>query len=496
MPDRRGPRGRRLVRTTSLGVAGLSLLAFTVTRGAVATAAGANAFDGTAAGYGFTTLLENGSIPAGISPELDGPTAQAHLDSLGDSDAFSASPYLGEDVTGLPGLAGGLSGIPLPADPLFATTSLGDQPKTVNAGAITLRSTSQAGHATSTADTGTSSTGATSSADVSVDPDQSVRAIATAEVRGLDVGGVVRIAGVDARAETDRDPSGAITTSSSLDIGHISVPGLALSVPDCFPTSVPLPVAGLPTLPTMPAFCLSQVPGLAAFAGKSLSAPDLTFRDGTFSVIVFPQAGGPAQSIALPAASVLSALSAAGVTATYQRPVELKEASGRKNGVQGASLTFSTKLPSPPPPISSQISGPTTITTTIGNVSAHVDYTVVPDVLTTDAVPVGQAPLPTTGPPAGVPGAGTGSPIDSSGAAFGATTPDGGTVGATGSGAGLAPQIAGSAPVTTAPQAAALRSSDEHRLANIYPILVIAGLLAYAMTHVARSSGRRFRWIS
>lgn len=497
MPDRRQSTTRSIVRVAALAVAGCSLAGLALAHGPAAGAVGANAFDGTAAGYGFTTLIQNGSIPAGISPELDGPSAQAHLDSLGDSDAFAAAPYLGEDVTGLPGLASGLAGIPLPADPLYVSTSVGDPKKTANAGPISLTATSRAGHASSEAAVASGSTGATSNADVTVDPDQSVQAITTSVIRGLDIAGVVNVSAVDTSAEADRASDGTVTTHSTLTIGHITVPGLALSIPDCLPNSVPLPVGGVPTLPTLPAFCTSQVPGLKTFAGKTLTAPDLSFHDGTFSVNVFPEAGGPSQAIPIPADTVFTALAAAGVTATYQKPLALKDNAGKTDGVQGASLTFATTLPSPPPPISSELSGTTTITSTIGNVSAHVDYTVVPDVPDGVTVPVTTNPLPAgtgTTPVGTSPGSTAGAAGSTGGGAF--TDPGTGAVtGAPTDGAipqVAAPQGVGGAP----PQPEALRTSNEHRLANIYPILVIAGLLAYAMTHVARTSGRRFRWIS
>src|SRR5258707_540085 len=86
-------------------------------------------FDALANAYGVAPTITNPSLPLGLTIEGSGPVAQAHLNSIGNSDAFASTPYPGDTVAGLPGTAGAIFSVPIPAYPLIVTTQAGDAPK-------------------------------------------------------------------------------------------------------------------------------------------------------------------------------------------------------------------------------------------------------------------------------------------------------------------------------------------------------------------------------
>ena len=77
-------------------------------------------------------IFSNQSIPLGVAPQIQGPTAQAKQTSLHQSDAYAAFPYPGEEVAGFPGRhSAGRVGIPAPAYPFVVTTAYGDDVRRV-----------------------------------------------------------------------------------------------------------------------------------------------------------------------------------------------------------------------------------------------------------------------------------------------------------------------------------------------------------------------------
>jgi hypothetical protein len=94
-----------------------------------------------------------------------------------------------------------------------------------------------------------------------------------------------------------------------------------------------------------------------------VSAPDVGFTDGQFSVTV---PGAEPKVTPVPMADVLAALKSAGYTATYQAARETK------NGIVGAGFEISTTLPAPPPGTPAGIGGETPVTLSIGFAAAEV----------------------------------------------------------------------------------------------------------------------------
>jgi hypothetical protein len=458
-------------------------------------------FDATANAYGVDAVLSTTSLPLGLNPEGAGPVAQAHLNSLGQSDAFASSPYPGDTAENAPGLANALIPVQIvPEYPLIASTQAGDDPRTVAFPGITLSARSGASLAQATGITGETSTGGTSTARVEQSGDGSVTAEGDANFNGLVLGPELTVSSVESEAKVVADGySGKLTKTEKLTIGHISVPGLNLTLPTTSPSSLPLlnPIPGLPqppqiTLPTFP------VP----LGGTTISAPDLGLEDGQF--VIHSPIGGTTQTYAVPTAAVVTALAAAGITLTVQQPQDLT------TGIEAGGVTFSYEVAAPPS--NPLYNGPTRATFSLGRSIAMVtlnpvqsDSTSAGD--TTTGFATGRAaptPSGTSSPtslsPATAPAAtvGTGQAL----AGPGTTSLPGALAGSTSSssgGASTPPQVAGTAPPTVTSAAAdALDLAGDRGpdTGNIYLILVGVAVLALLVGTVFRLRGVRLLWIS
>ena len=474
-------------------------------------------FDAVASGDGMTTTAANQSIPLGLVAQASGPTAQAHLTSLPTSDSFASFPYPGQTVAGAPGILGAIVGVATPSYPFIVSSGLGDGTKTGNYPGVTLKAESQTLDAESDALVGTAASGSDAQAQVLSDPNDGVTAISSIQDNGIQAVQDISIAGVSDSAMAHRDgSSGRLTTSSSLKIASIEAPGSSVTLPDCTPTSVPVPIpvslpVPPPAIPTLPAFCLSSVPGISNLAGQTIAEPNIGFDNGNFFVQV-PFAGAP-QQIPVPASTVFSSLSAVGITATYQQPVKTTD------GIIAGALEFSTDLPAPPSnPVAG---GPTHVTYSFGESSASVSLTVIPDA--SDAggfvpsIPVSATGDSAAGTPASASAAGsapassgstppaatsatttpqsTGGPASggSAGLAGGGTaTPTGGTpTPDLASGTTVATQLPSSQALSAAQSRLLRRSPLGAHLADIYLVLAALGAFAFACIHIIRFRGVR-----
>jgi hypothetical protein len=317
-------------------------------------------FDATASAYGVDQTVSNPSLPLGLTLEGAGPVAQAHLDSLGDSDALASFPYPGDVTAGLPGTAGALFGVPIPQYPLYVTSQAGDQPKSGGAPGVTLSASSYPTTAIGHAVVGTDLSGFTSTGSVTVNSDNSVTAHAET-VMGVNLLNLVTLSGVDSSATATADGfSGDLTRTSHLSIGQISAPGLSITVPPSTPGNVPVPVP-VPGLPQLPPIDLPTLP--LPLGGETLQVFDLGFEDGTFTV-QFPMPGLKPLTYAIPAQFVLDAFTALGIKVTYEA------AQTNTSGVISPALTFTSRVPAPPS--NPYFDGPTDISFTLGRSSANV----------------------------------------------------------------------------------------------------------------------------
>lgn len=293
---------------------------------------------------GTRLIFTNESIPLNVAPQIQGPTASAKQNSLQQSDAYAAFPYPGEEVAGVPGVVGGVAGVPLPAYPFVISTSFGDGARQLSYPGIELRSESAESLTQATATGGSTGAGATSSVRIARDGDAIV-AKATTDADALRIGDTVVIRGLHATASAARDSAGKLTRTSTLAFSSLTVPGLVVSAQDA----------------------------------------KFTVTSGT----------GAPSATDVPVSDVVKALTQAGYPTTYQA------AKDTPDGIVGASLQITATLPAPPPGLSGGFSGETPVTYSLGLVKAEVAYTALP----ADAVPAtgtgvdaATAGLPGTGP--------------------------------------------------------------------------------------------------
>ncbi|MBA3743284.1 hypothetical protein [Sporichthya sp.] len=431
-------------------------------------------FDAIASSNGSQTTLFNQSIPVGLTLEGSGPLTRAQLNTLGDSDALAAFPYPGDVAAGLPGIAGALVGVNTPAYPLVAATAYGDAPKDVNYPGVALHAESSAQQAAAKALAGTDHSGYVSVARVGVQREGGVLAVGETTLNGFTLGDKFSVAVVHSRAEVLADgATGALTRSSKLALGSINVPGLRLEIPCTTPSYIPLPNP-VPGAPQAPPVELEPTEIPAPFGCSTMDAPELGFEDGVFTVTL-PYAGGPA-TFPLPTDSVLSALKASGIEVAYQPAQE------STTGIVGAGLTFSYVIAEPP--ANPYYSGPTKVTSLVGQAIASVNLR-----------PVGASQF--------APGSGAIAPGEAGLGLDGASVPGIGAPGSLGTGTGLdaagldtrllLPDNAGASAGTSFTRTTESANVNAP-VGSVYLALIAAALAAFVGATVIRILGVRYLW--
>ena len=342
-------------------------------------ASATDSFEALASAYGFDYLMSNASIPAGVSPQFAGPTAQSQLTSLPSGTSFASFPYPGEVAAGLPGLINAAApGTPqLPEYPFIVSSGLGEGEQQVNYPGIAMRAATEATNASAHAVFGTDGSGSVADSLITSDGG-AVTATATARDSALSFGKQGDIASVMSRASVSRSVSGEITRSSSLAITGISIPALKFTVPSTNPAPAPFPAVPLP------------------FAGQTLDAPVFGFFDGQFTIQI-PGLGK--QQYAVPNAAVQDAFKAAGFTTTFTSAKETA------NGIVGA--TFDIAYVAPAPPDNPLYSGESNFSVVFGRAVASVGgESAVAGTDSSFGAPAGAtAASPATGEPADLAGA-------------------------------------------------------------------------------------------
>ncbi len=322
-------------------------------------------YEALASASGIIVGLANDSIPATGQIEGSGPTAQASLDTLGNSLAFASAPYPGSSVTGLTQILSSVFGAPLPAYPMYTSTDTIGESSDGGAPGLTFHAESQAKTAAAVATIGSGPSGGESRANVADNTatGNGLSSVARAVFSLAGTGEVFSIDGVSDLARASVDANGVITTVSDLHFTRLIVPGLAIRVPETTPAKVPL-ANPIPNLPQPPPAEFPPIP--LPYGGQLLYAPELGFANGTFTVTL-PTEG--TQRFAVPTEAVLAGLKAAGITATYQQATDILEGK-KKVGIISAGLTLSTVLPAPPEGLGYR--GPTTVSYGIGRSVASI----------------------------------------------------------------------------------------------------------------------------
>lgn len=463
----------------------------------MASAAPVVSFNATASASGVDITVANRSIPL-LQPAVQaaGPTSQASLTSLGDSVGFASFPYPGEVAAGVTQVLSGVFGVPLPAYPLFVSTTSAPSSKSGGAPGIVLQSDSQVGLAQAAAQVGSGSPGATSRAEV-VGPNaagEGLSARASSTISGLEVGGIFGLSGGSSTA-TAAFVDGKVEVTSDLRIASIAIPGLSIRLPESTPTSIPIPIP-VPGLPQLPPLVLPALPIPAPFGGTRLEIPSIGFENGFFTVRL-PFLGN--QKFLLPTDVLLSALKSAGLGFTYQtaRPIlQGKDVIG----VLAPNLTISTVLPSLPS--NSVFNGPVEVKVAFTSTMARLNNLV-------EALPGGAGPVT---PPAGMPptdappGSVDGPPVPppSNSGVTGEAPIDGGlpplapgTGGSSDSG-GLAPMVAEPGNDLSASPAVSLASltPPSRDSMSIYLALVAVAAIGTLLSGAVRFQGIGTSWTS
>jgi hypothetical protein len=260
--NRRWPRsiGKR-----ALGLAGASVLAGSaVLTVATSVAGGAEApaqpssYEAVASAEGVRfSVGAPGFVAVDTFVDGGGPVSQAVIDGLGNSRAFASLPYPGDLAISGPGLLAGLTGLPSPPTyPFYVSSSHPTTPEAklaqpgyaLNAksteasseGSTTTGGTSGSGDSASAI--GSTVTNATTSRDVGTGQ---VTAVATGTADIVNVGGVLRIGHVDARAKVTRLPGADPTREASFVINGMTIAGQSVGFSDkgftFGGTNVPIP---------------------------------------------------------------------------------------------------------------------------------------------------------------------------------------------------------------------------------------------------------------
>jgi hypothetical protein len=418
------------------------------------------AFTLTASAQGVALTVANESIPLITSIQVATPTAQAAANSAGQATSYSAAPDPGQGIAELPAVAGAqicanLSSLPgcstiagaVPNYP-YAYAQAGDPPQDKDFAGAHLHAEASDTGAKAQTRVGAGGTGsATSTAVASSSADGSLDATAETSVDAFSIGTYLTMSGIHATAALHRDPAGALTRSSSFDIGALQINGLKLG-----------------------------------------------FGSGGFTVLgtVVPQP--------IPTQTVLDAFKAIGVTATLLPPT------ATKNGVtsEGLSISYTVPgvpsgvvppLPALPLPIGVGVpSTPTTVTYTVGQAAVTSTYRSIPS----DDLGIGPGtvtPSPVAA-PTGVtnPGGSTGPGPTAVSSGGGVTPPDTTVLG----GVGPSPAVAPPVPAASAPANPALATRAEvgHRTPDIYLALVISALAVFGAASALRFLGVRLTWTS
>ena len=167
--------------------------------------------------------MANGDFPVVTALQAAGPSAGTSLDGTGQGTAFAANPYPGTTAAQLPGVAAGLTGLPIPSYPLFVATTTDDAPADYENPGVALHAKCQNSakpgcDATSLAGSGTTKAHASI---VQVSADEVVAA-AEADTSSFSLPGDVTLSGAHTAA-TAVLKDGKLSRRSALTVSRLSI---------------------------------------------------------------------------------------------------------------------------------------------------------------------------------------------------------------------------------------------------------------------------------
>ena len=186
-----------------------------------------------------------------------GPVSQSVIDGLGNSRAFASLPYPGDLAITGPGLVAGLTGLPSPpAYPFYVSSSHPTTPETkvtqpgyeltANSAESQSKASTMTGGGSGDGASGSSIGKTVTTADTSRDPASgTVTGVATGTADVINIGGVLRIGQVDAKAKVSRTPGADPAREANFIINGVTIAGQSVGFSDkgftLAGTNTPLP---------------------------------------------------------------------------------------------------------------------------------------------------------------------------------------------------------------------------------------------------------------
>jgi hypothetical protein len=376
--------------------------------------------------------------PPVAEEELANPAAlaaQVRLTSLGESTGYASHPYPGEFPATVPGLISSaiLDGaFSVPSYPLVAATN---HPATSEdslvIGPLSMVSRSGDNGSSSTVGDGANRSSATASVDRNTGV---VTAEAVTELGSIDLGELLRLAGVRGYASVTRAPDGEVTISSDFEVAAIEVQGQQIA----------LTRGGLRLLGGELPFGLGQLP----------VAPD----DSPLGL----------EELVEPLNALLATLAGSEMSVRFL-PSEATE-----SGVVSAGLEIVQVLDTGSPDVPTP-----TVTVTLGRTAAFVENHALPRPADPGVIPIDDSPV------APSPPGGSGGPVVAAGPVAAAPAPS--------PAAPTAPPGA----VSTQPTGAHASITPELvRAGRFYPVLIVGGLALAGLSGLLRRWGVQPRWTS
>jgi hypothetical protein len=179
-------------------------------------------------------------VTGGLLVQASPATAQAAVDSLGDSTGFASLPYPGAFVATLPGTVDGLlgTGPPVPPYPFYVASSYPSSPSVSQTnGPYSISSISNSTSTTAQALVGLATgipqvTTITANATASQQSDGSLVADATNDVEALTVGSLLRIGSIVSSVHVVSVPGQPLSYTRALQLGTITVGGIPIGLTD------------------------------------------------------------------------------------------------------------------------------------------------------------------------------------------------------------------------------------------------------------------------
>lgn len=249
MSGRRAPRSRRrLVAATAVAVIAAPVAAATLaapaaladsnaptTQGRSATGELAT-FNGQAAADGVrATIAVKDYLIVEDFVDGGGPTAQAALDSLGESTAFSSLPYPGATGVAFPGLVSTLSGKSVPSYPFIVNSQFPSNPKAeVKQPGYLMRAESSETRSVAQTEAGATTTSGEEFGSFSVASVSAADGVLTSlgEARSRLAIGALALNGAVSRAQVTSTADGKTTKTSSFEASSLRIGGMQFGVTD------------------------------------------------------------------------------------------------------------------------------------------------------------------------------------------------------------------------------------------------------------------------